>query len=884
MINADILLIESARRILMEQRMNTRKRDLDYSEFVFIAELLDIIAAYEYLGSNEALVSIMNKLLYSTINSNIKFRKSKVINRLSDESMSGDIVDAIDIGTIGTKGDPGPRGPQGPAGPQGPQGQKGADGVKGDKGDTGAASTIPGPKGDRGEKGDKGDASTVPGPEGKEGPRGLQGEVGPKGDTGAASTIPGPPGANGIDGLPGAPGINGTNGVNGTNGTNGAKGDKGDPGRVPTIEIGEDENWILDGYITGKPSRGPQGPQGPIGPGGGDKGDPGEKGDDGFTPEIGINENWWINGVDTTKPSRGPKGNDGSQGIDGHTPVIGVNENWWINGVDTTKPSRGPQGLKGDKGDTGAPGLNGGVDGLDAFSPRITINGYWEIYNDEDQEWVITDVLARGPKGDAGDDGKSPYIGGSDSTWFVWNPALGSNGEYYDTTIKARGQNGHSPYIDQSSYMWYQWVDSLPGYQNTGISAKGIDGIVGKNGNSPKIDYGTNTWWIYSDAQNKYIDTYVTPGGQNGLTPTIGPGPDYFWFIGTANQGISAQGKDGVRGENGHSPVIGGNGNWFYWSDTEGGYEDSLVPARGLKGDDGDIGLTGDRGLSGGGVNLLNNSDFSDIVNPAEKRPRGFMEYNNARVPFQFTSASTGGAINNGPYFGIRLNGSGATTVGIIANGDLIGEHGGVIPGWLPNTTYVISYYARKVNGNGWTSGTWIRWNDNPASQIVLEGPSLTTTWKRHSFRIVTGSVVEGGGRFHITEATESDGVIGDELHISNIQVTAGESIVPWSPRAKDGLPGPTGATGAAGQSASLVFGSISIAPTDWDANKECIKADSNITANCNIIISPPANTDMYYACSEALLHSVGTIDGSIKFKTKYAISIPVTINYTIVN
>ncbi len=147
----------------------------------------------------------------------------------------------------------------------------------------------------------------------------------------------------------------------------------------------------------------------------GEKGDKGDKGDDGATPtiEIGANGNWFVNGVDTGKKAQGDKGDNGTNGTngtDGATPTItiGDNGNWFVNGVDTGRTSKGADasapviqvGINGnwyvDGRDIGAKAV--GKDGKDGETPVITINdeGYWCVNG------VSLGVKAQGPQGETG--------------------------------------------------------------------------------------------------------------------------------------------------------------------------------------------------------------------------------------------------------------------------------------------------------------------------------------------------------------------------------------------------------------------------------------------------------------------------------------------------
>ena len=194
---------------------------------------------------------------------------------------------------------------------------------------------------------------------------GQPGAKGDKGDTGA-------PGADGKDGvsivsieLTSSEGLEDTYTItfsdnttttfvvtNGSDGTPGAQGEKGEDGITPTVEIGENGNWFINGQDTGIKAEGTDGTQG-------------EPGQDGLTPYIGENDNWWIGDEDTGVKA---KGEDGTS-----TKVeIGDNGNWFIDGVDTGVAAKGQDGKDGADGADGA-------DGQDGLTPYIGDNGNWWI-------------------------------------------------------------------------------------------------------------------------------------------------------------------------------------------------------------------------------------------------------------------------------------------------------------------------------------------------------------------------------------------------------------------------------------------------------------------------------------------------------------------------
>ncbi len=97
----------------------------------------------------------------------------------------------------------------------------------------------------------------------------------------------------------------------------------GRPAQAPTISIGEDGCWAVDGVSTGVKARG-------------------EDGQPGSSPVVTINEEgfWCVNGVSTGVKARGEdgeNGENGENGAPGHSPVVTINEEgyWVIDGVAT---------------------------------------------------------------------------------------------------------------------------------------------------------------------------------------------------------------------------------------------------------------------------------------------------------------------------------------------------------------------------------------------------------------------------------------------------------------------------------------------------------------------------------------------------------------------
>ena len=155
----------------------------------------------------------------------------------------------------------------------------------------------------------------------------------------------------------------------------------------------------------------------------------------------------------------------------------------------------------------------------------------------------------QGPAGVDGQDGITPHIG-INGNWWVGD---------IDTLIQAQGPPGQDG------------ADGAPG-------ASGAPGQDGADGTTPHIGVNGN-WWIGE------TDTEMPargPAGQDGADGAPGaPGKD------------GEDGQDGADGEDGTTPHIGANGNWWI------GDEDTEMPARGPAGQDGADGADGQDGADG---------------------------------------------------------------------------------------------------------------------------------------------------------------------------------------------------------------------------------------------------------------------------------------------
>ena len=128
-------------------------------------------------------------------------------------------------------------------------------------------------------------------------------------------------------------------------------------------------------------------------------------------------------------------------------------------------------------------------------------------------------------------------------------------------------------------------IISLPGKINVKSTYKA------KGGNTKKVtkDNFSQLLDAVKGEINNAIEDAVASGefkGDDGVTPHIGSNGN--WYIGDTDTGISAK---GTKGDNGITPHIGDNGNWYI------GTTDTGISAKGVKGDPGENGKDGDSGV-----------------------------------------------------------------------------------------------------------------------------------------------------------------------------------------------------------------------------------------------------------------------------------------------
>ena len=262
----------------------------------------------------------------------------------------------------------------------------------------------------------------------------------------------------------------------------------------------------------------------------------------------------------------------------------------------------GETGEKGDKGDTGASGMDGanGADGKDGITPMLKVgdDNMWHVSNDNGNVWTSLGVKATGAKGDKGDTGASgkdgliPHIG-INGNWWLDNTDTG-----VQASIKGdQGENGITPQLKiDGDNIWsvsydggQTWASlNVKATGDTGASGRdGINGIDGKDGITPMLKVGDNNLWHISyDGGNIWMSLGTKATGDVGIRGEKGDtglsgkdgsnGVDGKNGVGISNANINAEGEliltytngasinlGRVVGEDGLTPYIGDNGNWW---------------------------------------------------------------------------------------------------------------------------------------------------------------------------------------------------------------------------------------------------------------------------------------------------------------------------------
>ena len=195
-------------------------------------------------------------------------------------------------------------------------------------------------------------------------------------------------------------------------------------------------------------------------------------------------------------------------------------------------------------------------------------------------------VYIKGEKGDKGKDGMSAYdqwkilitqgnVTNPHDPSLIWPSSKNTEADFWDFLS---GRDGESPHIGENGN-WYI------GNKDTKIKAIGKDGKNGINGKDGLSAYELwkqsvadgNINWPKDQTTMEHFFLYLKgKDGENGITPHVGENGN--WYIGNRDTNFPAQGQKGENGKDGTSPYIGPNGNW--WINTS----DTKIKAQGEKG------------------------------------------------------------------------------------------------------------------------------------------------------------------------------------------------------------------------------------------------------------------------------------------------------------
>ena len=355
---------------------------------------------------------------------------------------------------------------------------------------------------------------------------------------------------------------------------------------------------------------------------------------DGLVPTVvvGENGNWVVNGVDSGVLAQAPSGYN-------YRSIVSIIKTGTEGLVDTytiTYSDNTTSAFTVTNGENGEQGIQG-VKGLDGHTPVVTIeNGYWTV------DGVATEVLAQGPKGDPGENGKSAYeiakdhgYTGTEEEWLASligeagaagvNGTNGNNGKSayelavdngYQGTLEqwlatlvgaagAAGANGENGANGKSAYelaVENGFTGSLAEWL---VSLVGAQGEAGQNGNNGKSAYELAVENGYQGTEQEWLASLVGAAGANGENGANGKSAYELaqeqGFDGTLDEWLaSLVGAQGAAGQNGENGQAGENGKSAYELAVDNGYQGTLEQwLDSLKGEAGQAGQNGQNGANG---------------------------------------------------------------------------------------------------------------------------------------------------------------------------------------------------------------------------------------------------------------------------------------------
>ena len=267
----------------------------------------------------------------------------------------------------------------------------------------------------------------------------------------------------------------------------------------------------------------------------------------------------------------------------------------------------GRPGTDGEKGETGEQGSKGDT-GAEANNIEMQVddgNIQWRYKTGDDLTWKTLIEVSK-LKGDDGANGATPYVG-ANGNWFIGEtdlniPATGTAGEdgkaieiqKTDTAIQWR-------YVGSDT-----WTDLV-----ALSTLKGSDGDKGADGKSVEIAINDgNIQWRYVGDSNEWqtlISTASLKGvsGNDGVTPHIGANGN--WYIGETDTKTKASGTDGREVE------LQAGSEYIQWRYKGAESWANLIAISALKGLDGATWFTGDEVSATNSTTSVANAKNGDL-------------------------------------------------------------------------------------------------------------------------------------------------------------------------------------------------------------------------------------------------------------------------------
>ena len=296
----------------------------------------------------------------------------------------------------------------------------------------------------------------------------------------------------------------------------------------------------------------------------------------------------------------------------------------------------------------------------------------WKYSDESDWHDLVTIAELTGAAGENGADG----IDGKDGV----NGNDGINGkDGMNGTNGVNGKDGKNIEI-QKDDLYIRWRYAGGEWQNL-VALADISGPAGQNGKTPefRVNEAMLQWrYVGDEVWLNLYDLSTLKGrdgeaGQDGNTPFIGENGN--WWIGDTDTGVKATGEKGEKGDtgekgetgasgkDGNTPFIGENGNWWI------GGTDTGAKAAGEKGEKGDTGANGKDGSCVGYFSAHGETNsWGKLPLVVKKESGGLISYNSSNNTITLSKGHTYSLVFSGTV-AVSANGDDRTCVVALADG-----------------------------------------------------------------------------------------------------------------------------------------------------------------------------------------------------------------------